>query len=214
MKTIGDNACVSCYNLTYIVIGSSVTSIGSCAFMNCYKLVHVYNKSSLSISESANSSAYGYAGAYAKGVYKVETNYLTLNDDGFYLYHYYDNGWKYYVVNYIGNSTSIKMPTMNNTDILIDSFAFYKNTYIQSVDTNTAKWIGQSSFDGCTNLKTVSIGLAMREIGIRAFAACSKLDTLNYYGTINDWINITFGNAWNYNIKATYVKCSNGNYNI
>lgn len=68
LTDIGQNAFSFCSSITSITIPESVTNIGAEAFGGCYKLVEVYNKSALQI--TAGSTDNGYAGYYAKGIYK------------------------------------------------------------------------------------------------------------------------------------------------
>ena len=90
----------NCSMLTSVTIPDSVTSIGNNAFSGCYKLVEVYNKSSLNI--TAGSTSYGYVGYYAKNVYTEENgSWFTDTADG---YRFLYDGTKGYLVGYYGEA--------------------------------------------------------------------------------------------------------------
>ena len=66
VTSIGSYAFASCTGLTSVTISDSVTSIRSFAFESCHKLVEVYNKSVLDITEGSGEN--GYVAYYAKNV--------------------------------------------------------------------------------------------------------------------------------------------------
>ena len=176
-----------------IVIPDSVTSIGSdafsgctgltsVAFRNCYKLVEVYNTSSLYI--TAGSSDNGYVGYYAKHVYTEENgSWFTDTADG---YRFLYDGTKGYLIGYYGEATDITLPdsftaydgtTVNSYEI--NRYAFRGNTSLTSVvipDSVTS--IGGSAFDDCTGLTSVTIGNSVTSIGWEAFSECTGLTSV------------------------------------
>ena len=82
---IGIGAFNGCTGLTSVTIPDSVTSIGEEAFAGCYRLIEVYNKSTLSI--TAGSSSNGEVAYYAKNVYTTEGgSKLTTDENGYVIY--------------------------------------------------------------------------------------------------------------------------------
>ena len=133
-----------------------MTSIGSSAFYQCYKLVEVYNQSSLNIRKG--SSDYGYLGYYAKNVYKTAGgSKLSTNDDGYILY---TDGSTVSLIGYVGSDTALTLPA-GITEIYHDTF--YERRDLTSViipDSVTS--IGSSAFYGCSSLTSVTINALNR----------------------------------------------------
>lgn len=48
-------------------------------------------------------------------------------------------------------------------------------------------------FKGCTSITSVTIPAGVTRIGSDAFSGCSNLTTVNYLGTLEQWLNISFG---------------------
>jgi hypothetical protein len=69
--------------------------------------------------------------------------------------------------------------------------------------------IGDSVFYYCSSLTSVTIGGNVMNIG-NAFPGCSKLTSIIFEGTIEQWNGIEKGDSWNYGVPATYVQCSDG----
>ena len=82
----------------------------------------------------------------------------------------------YYIVTGIGTCT--------DTNIVIPYI--YNNLPVTS--------IGEDAFKGCTSLKSVTIGDSVTTIGDYAFYNCTSLENVNYFGTIENWCNISFNN--------------------
>ena len=161
VKIIPSYAFEDCTGLTSVTIGNGVTSIGDSAFYRCYKLVEVYNKSSLSI--TAGSSSNGYVAYYAKNVYSNEGgSKLTTDENGYVIY---TDGDEKILVAYTGTNTELVLPS-----------------YITKIN--------QYAFYGCTGLTSVSIGNSVTSIGNSAFSGCNKLQDI-YITDIAAWCNIS-----------------------
>ena len=61
----------------------------------------------------------------------------------------------------------------------------YKEANAATIDKNTGEIvaIGNSAFEGCTNLKTATIGKGLKTIGKNAFKNCKSLKKLTLKGT-------------------------------
>ena len=78
------------------------------------------------------------------------------------------------------------------------------------------KSIGNSTFEGCTSLTTVSIGSGVKSIGNKAFAGCKSLSAIEYNGTIEQWtMTVRKNSSWCINVpREAVVHCINGDVNI
>lgn len=62
-------------------------------------------------------------------------------------------------------------------------------------------------FLGCSNLKTIDVPSSVTEIGESAFAGCTELETIRYFGTEKNWNDITIAQGNENLIHATVVFC-------
>ena len=194
VTSIGESAFEDCTG-----IGSSVESIGEDAFRYCYKLVEVYNKSSLNI--TAGDSSYGYVGYYAKNVYTEENgSWFTDTADG---YRFIYDGAKGYLVGYYGEATAITLPdsftaydgtTVNSYEIY--KYAFYKNTALTSVTIpDSVTSIGDRAFYRNTELTSVTIGNSVTSIGDGAFLGCTGLTSVTIGNSVTSIGDYAFNNC-------------------
>ena len=151
-----------CSNLTTVNIGDNVKIIPSYAFYGCYRLIEVYNKSTLSI--TAGSSDNGYVAYYAKNVYTNEGgSKLTEDGNGYVIY---TDGDEKILVAYHGTNTELILPSYITK---INQYAFYNCNGLTSVTIpDSVTSIGDNAFAGCTGLTSVTIPDSVTSIGERA----------------------------------------------
>ncbi len=169
ITSIGNYAFRGCVGLTIITIPNSVTSIGDAAFYGSYRLIEVYNKSSLSI--TAGSEKNGCVACYAKNVYKDEGGSKLSTDEKGYLI--YTDEEEKILVAYTGKESTLTLPS----DITqINQCAFSGCSGLTSVTIgNSVTSIGYSAFDGCSGLTSITIPNSVTSIGDLTFYGCSGL---------------------------------------
>lgn len=167
VTTIGSSAFRGLTNLMKVTIGSGVTrSDDILLFNHCYKLVEVYNRSSLVIVDSLEYEGIfdGYIDS-AKNIYtSAGESKLSIDNDG---YAIYTDGDDKILVGYTGNETELVLPK-GITEI--NSYAFYNDTNITSVSIPASVTkIGNSAFYFCSKLSEIVGGDNIAYIGNGAF---------------------------------------------
>ena len=172
-------------DITSVVIGDSVTSIGYAAFSGCYKLVEVINKSSLDI--TAASSNYGNIAYYSIEVHNGESKIVNKDDYLFYTY----NGVNY-LLGYIGDDTELILPDNYNSESYdIYSYAFYNCTSLISIEIpGSVTSIGKLAFYNCTSLTSIAIPDSVTSIGDYVFRKCSGLTSIDISNSVK---SISYG---------------------
>ena len=213
ITSIGNYAFRGCTGLTSVTIGNGVTSIGDSAFEYCYKLVEVYNKSTLSI--TADRSGNGYVAYYAKNVYKNEGgSKLTTDENGYVIY---TDGDEKILVAYLGTETKLTLPAYITQ---IYKYAFSGCTGLTSITIpNRVTSIGDSAFQRCTGLTSVTIGNGVTSIDDYAFYACRSLTTITIPDSVTiigkgafydcaGLTSVTIGNGVTYIGESAFLDCT------
>lgn len=179
VTSIGDSAFLGQKNrIISVKIPDSVISIGQYTFMNCFKLIEIYNKSSVRTKTIKNLAP------YVKNVYAKEgESKVSTDENGFVIY---KEGKGKILVDYQGNETNITLPS----DITeINQYAFYKNAKLSCITIpNGMTKIGYCAFADCVCLASIIIPNSVTSIGGYAFSGTkwyeSQPDGIVYAGKV------------------------------
>ena len=175
--------------ITSITIPNGVTSIGDIAFLGCYRLVEVINKSSISM--TLGSPANGYVAYYAKQIIADESSSKLSTDSSGYVT--YNDGEDIWLINYVGTDTNIIIP---NSITKINTYAFYDCSSLTNIEIlNSVTSIGDYAFRDCSSLTNITIPNSVTSIGDYAFLGCSSLTNVYYKGTQEEWSLITIDSS-------------------
>ena len=153
VATIGERAFWECYFLTSVKIPDLVTTISDSAFASCPNLMSVeFGASVTTIGDSAFFNCLNLTGV------EIPNSLITMGDA---------------VFSKCTNLTSIKIPDLVTA---ISDSAFANCTNLTSVEIGSSvTTIGNSAFANCTNLTSVEFGASVTTIGHDAFNSCDSL---------------------------------------
>ena len=90
------------------------------------------------------------------------------------------------------SNTSITSITIPNSVSLIDGAAFADCKLLKSITLpNSVSSISYSTFSGCISLESIVIPASVTSIGSNAFYNCSSLQNIFFYGSSEQWEQIT-----------------------
>ncbi|MGN0542106.1 MAG: leucine-rich repeat domain-containing protein [Acutalibacteraceae bacterium] len=238
ITSIGDFAFSNCTELTNVAIPDSVTSIGDYAFYHCTGLTSItVDKNNQYYSSDENGVLFNkvkteliqYPIGRTATEYTIPDSVTSIGENSFV-------GCESLSSVTIGNSvTSIGdyafLGCTGLTSITVDENNQYYSSDENGVLFNKVKTeliqypigrtateyiipdsvtsIGESSFVGCENLLSVTIGNSVTSIGNYAFEGCTSLTDVYYRGSEAEWNSIKIGedneNLINANIHFNYV---------
>ncbi len=173
VTSIGNGAFDRCTGLTEIIIPSSVNAVGDGAFCNCTGLTEITIPNSVtSIGNSAFSGCTGLTSIIIPDGVTSIGNYAFSRCSGL---------------------TSVVIPDSVTS---IREWAFAHCTgLINIVIPDSVTSIGHAAFYECTGLTSIVIPDSIISIEEWAFAGCTGLSSMNYLGTLDEWVQISFGDS-------------------
>ena len=204
---VDNNQIINGNDMLTITIPSSVTAIGDNAFLNCYSLAYVVNKSSVAFARGDYGTSSG-----DNPILEIVSDEadVVFVDIGGNLYKDY-NDVRYFVKNLDGSSEIV----VDSSCDQIYQYAFYLRNDITSVTfpeglttigegafsyctsltsltiPNSVTSITSGAFEGCANISTVYLGSGVRYMNSDAFLGCGIKDVY-FAGTVENWMSITF----------------------
>lgn len=177
--SIGDSAFYGCSGLTSVVFNenSRLTNIGSSVFSGCKSLTKIEIPNSVA---SIGSSAFYGCWDLVEIVFDQDSQLTSIDNSAFH--------WCRSLIEIVvpENVTEIGANAFNVCDSLT-SVTFRGNSKLTS--------IGNNAFSNCSSLVSVVIPDSVTSIGGEAFAWCSNLTDVYYFGGIEDWCEIIFGDS-------------------
>ena len=99
-------------------------------------------------------------------------------------------------VEYLGNSENPYVVLWDVTDDI--------TTSVYTVNEG-CKIIYRDAFQGYSGLTSITLPSSLTSIGSQAFYHCFELETLEYKGTIEQWLSIDFGSGWMGDASHTFI---------
>ena len=155
-----------CISLTKVTIGSQVTYIGNFAFDRCGALTEINYNATNLADLSYDNRIFSYAGIDGVGI----------------------------VVNIGANVQQI--PAYLFIPDASSSYYIPKIVSVNFAENSQCTEIGGCAFYGCEGLTSITIPASVTSIGSSAFYGCDNLANVYYEGTIEEWIDISFGNPF------------------
>ena len=187
-----NSAFLGCNQLKDIMIPASVMEIDYCAFLGCSGLSSVgvaagnknydsRNDCNALIETSTNTLILGCSNTI------IPDSIVKIGDYAFAL---------------CTELTDIVIP---DSVVEIGDCAFSDSGLTSVTMPEKIKMIADYIFSGCSKLESITIPNSVRSIGLCAFEDCDSLKTINYTGTVIEWMNIEISNGNDALTNATIV---------
>ena len=219
VTSIGSYAFRGCRSLQSITVPGSVTSIGSYAFYGCSSLQEVTLPDNNNLSTIENYTFYGCNGltsitipdsVTSIGSYAFdacsnikEVYYLGTVNDWFNISfsgsssNPLNNGANLYINDTLLEEIRAEDFTIGKEVTAISEYAFYNCKTLKSVTIPSGVTsIGSYAFNDCSSLQSIIVPDTVTSIRYQAFTGCSNIKEVYYLGTVNDWLNISFGDLY------------------
>ncbi|MBQ2978549.1 MAG: leucine-rich repeat protein [Bacteroidaceae bacterium] len=166
LRSIGMGAFLNCESFTSVNIPENVTTIGGNAFQNCTGLLSIkWDAINCSTYKDENGSIYlpfnftdGAESNVEQVLFGDKVEYIPVG-----------------LCNMMNKLTSVVLP---ETVKIIDDYAFASTRLQSMVVPKSVTKLGMSAFWGCEELKQITIGDSVEEIGDYAFSRCYNLESV------------------------------------
>ena len=191
LKKIEVGVFSDCTNLKSVTIPKSVTYIGHTAFFNCKSLTDIYYSGSrqdwanvdiLAVNQWLDNATIHYTGT-SEDFFDIEE-----------------------IESKNGYGISVKNPETTPENVIIQEYydgkniisiqqgAFADCTHLTSVELpDSIVHINQYAFSNCSQLYRIVLGKKITHIDTGAFYLCARLSEIYYYGTEEEWVEISIG---------------------
>ena len=207
---------IGCKSLTSVVLPPTLIAIGNSTFSGCSNLTNV-DLSNCARLTRIGADAFSdcnispnFTDDYGVNYFGNDTNpYMILLDDG-------TLSDSSYIIpdtcitileNAFDSNSTIASITLSSRLTSINSRAFYNCSGLtgELVIPEGVTSIGSSAFCRCSGLTSITLPSSLKSIGTDAFSSCSGLETLEYKGTIGQWLLINFNSNWITNASYTFI---------
>ena len=106
--------------------------------------------------------------------------------------------------------SSLKNIIIPSSVTKIDWIAFEGSGVVSIIIPDSVNELGDAAINNCKSLESVVISKNIKEIPQALFKGCTKLSSITYNGTVEEWNSLPKGDEWNTDVPATKVVCSNG----
>ena len=196
---IGGFAFKDCTSLSNIVIPNSIKSIGYCTFANCKSLTSiVIPEGVITIEPQAFANCEGLKNVKMPANIIIEKHAFTgcgriekviISKGSGVMSSYFDS--------YM--ATPWYNTKMNNISIIIEegitnigAYAFRDCNNLESiVIPSTVTNIGWYAFDSCYGMRSITLPSSVTKVGYYAFVNCDNLKDVYYYGTKDQWLDLS-----------------------
>ena len=198
-RAIDEEAFMNCKALEEVTLPDSLRHISGMAFRECSKL------KAIDIPASVKSLNYFcFSKCTALETVTLHEGLTYIEPDAFINCSALKNIVIPNSVIYIGDSafstSGLESITLSNNIKFIKSSVFSSCRALTSIDIPEGVMeINKNAFMAAANLKEVSIPKSVNLINNRAFYMCSKLETITYAGTTEEWAAIEKEDGWNQN---------------
>ena len=194
LTTIGDCAFLGCFRLTSIVIPDGVTSIGDHAFDHCSGLTSVDLPDSLT---SIGGTAFGSCSSLTS--IRIPDSVTSIGNAAFV---------------FCSDLASVELPD-NLTSIGLAAFSSCSSLIDIEIPGSVTS-IGNGAFSDCSSLSSIEIPAGVTSIGTEAFEGCEKLTSIFFNGDAPTFGNRAFdrvtATAWYPADNATWTENVMQNY--
>lgn len=193
---INESTFQGCTSLKNVYIGDKIKSIGTKAFFECEKLEEVKTPDNTLVSDIGNDAFNGCTSLNTLDLSNIE-NLTYIGDYAF-------NGCENYkydlnlpsTVNFLGrgcfsgsgiNNLTIGYNVDSLSNIPVDAFKGCESLESISIFSQKIKTINSYSFNGCSNLTSITISSPITTIGQSAFEGCSALTNMHHIENLNEF---------------------------